>query len=66
MATTTTDHQGIARELAGILDRVSNIIANGGPDEEHREEVVTLLARAGSLTRAWATFCLPAAIEAKA
>jgi len=51
-----TDHRDIARELAGILDRVASIIAGGGPDDEHRDEVVTLLARASSLARAWATF----------
>lgn len=57
-----TDHQGIARELAGVLERTSSIIGKGGPTDAHREEVVTLLARASSLVRVWA-FGLGAAGE---
>jgi hypothetical protein len=51
---TTLDPRDIARELASIFERLGNIIAKGGPDEEHREEVVSLLARASSTMRAWA------------
>lgn len=62
---TTSDHQELARELAGILESTSNIIASGGPDDKHREEMQTLLSRAASMARAWAAFGR-AAIEAKA
>jgi hypothetical protein len=48
--------QDIAREVAEIFDRVSTMIAEGGPAPEQREETVELLARAASAMRAWATF----------